>query len=83
MSKRLTYTLTVSGLGTLDPNVLHDALLADVDYVSWKGTWVTDDGGYYKDPLLMVEHDDANVYLTVPDATNETTLLSDVDAQRI
>lgn len=82
MSKQLTYALTTAN-GTLTPNSLHDVLLADPDYSSWKGTWVTDEGGYYKDPLLMVEHDNINIYLTVPDATNETTLLADIDAQRV
>lgn len=80
MSKKLTYALTDGG-GTLDPNTLHNALLADSDYVTWKGTLNAD--GIYDDPLLYVEHDATNVYLTVPDATNETTLLADVDAQRV
>jgi len=81
MSKKLTYALTTGG-GTLAPNGLHDALLADTDYTSWKGTWNATEG-WYEDPLLGVEHDGTNVYLTVPDATDEAQLLTKVDAQRV
>lgn len=80
MSKKLTYALTTGG-GTLDPNTLHDALLADAEYPTWKGTLNAD--GVYDDSLLYVEHDGTNVYLTVPDATVDATLLTKVDAQRV
>lgn len=81
MSKKLIYALTLSGVGTVNPNVLHDALLADATYLTWKGT--VDADGVYEDSLLYVEHDDTNIYLTVPDATNESTLETKVDAQRV
>ncbi len=81
MSKKMTYALTTGG-GTLSPNSLHDALLADGDYSTWKGTWNATDG-WYEDTLLAVEFDATNVYLYVPDATTESTLLTKVDAQRV
>ena len=81
MSKTIDYDVTDGG-GTLDANVLHDALLADATYVSWKGTWDATEEFWY-DPLLIVEHNGTTISLTVPDATNETTLLTKVDAQRV
>lgn len=80
MSKKLTYALTTVD-GTLNPNVLHDALIADTDYPNWIGTW-DDTINAYKNSLLYVEHDGTNVYLTVPDETDESQLTTKVDAQR-
>ncbi len=81
MAKKLTYALT-TGDGTLDANVLHDAIYADATYVTWKGTWDATEG-VWNDSLLHVEFDATNIYLTVPDATDEAALLIDVDAQRV
>lgn len=81
MSKKLTYAITTGG-GTVNANALHDALLANPTYSSWKGTWNATEG-WYEDPLLQVEYDATNIYLTVPDATNEATLTTNVDAERV
>ena len=81
MSKKLTYAKTTGG-GTVNANTLHDALLADVAYPTWKGTWDAIEEAY-NDTLLHVEHDATNIYLTVPDATDEAQLLTKVDAQRV
>jgi len=83
MAKILAYAVTdVPAGGTLNVNVLHDALLADPTYVAWKGTWNATKG-YWENPPLAVQSDDTTIWLTVPDATDETALLTVVNAQRV
>jgi len=83
MPKTLAYAkVDVPAGGTLNANVLHDAILADPTYVAWKGTWDATNG-WWTDPLLAVQYDDTTIWLTVPDATDETALLTKVNAQRV
>ena len=83
MAKTLAYAVVdVPAGGTLNVNVLHDALLADPTYVAWKGTWDATNGWWY-DPLLGVKHNPTTIWLTVPDATDESALLTVVNAQRV